>query len=279
VVYRFYSGSTEYGRFHGILTGPTSVNQVFNVGINATAGSFNGPFGTIASWPGGYVRLRFPANAAVTAPASGPVSIIEYFMPIEWTISVGAPFTTTITTDANQSAGILQMQSTGCTAGVTGCLASPLAVQRTCTPLATGTVSGTALTWDTCSIVPPAAYTATTGTPSAAQLSWNADLSQVDSATNPGCLANVSNVGYVGCSGIGCSMADPAALGQQQFTWDQKMPTIIFTSTNYASASMSFPETISPEKSTYVYTGGAVTAAVASHVECGSAAQITCNEN
>jgi hypothetical protein len=69
----------------------------------------------------------------------------------------------------------------------------------------------------------------------------------------------------------------------QNNTWDQVLPACTFDSTTYESARVTIPEFIVPDEMSDVYSGVHVNAgsgsAVASHMECGTLAELTCDEN
>ena len=284
VVYHFYNGSSGLARFHNIFTGTGAQNVQYAVGVNATtAGGLPSPTPfTHAAFPGGYMRLRFPANGAGTAPVAGTVQLIEYYFPAEFSASASG---TTLSTDLDFSAGLLGYTASGCTGGQNQCLSSPVALSRTCSPVATGTVAGTTLTFGTCSVPNyPGAYTASSGTPSNAQLTWALALSQVISlSSNPGCLANLSAYGNVTCSGSYCNLLPAGLIGVLNGTWDQPLGNFTFSSSAYGSATVTVPEFIVPvsaqsAKSADLYSGPSVPAsAAASSVQCGTLSQLVCN--
>ncbi len=286
VIYRFYDGNTQLGRFHNVKTGTGSRNTLENAGKNASASNQSGPFDETTAWPGGYVRLRFTANATGTAPADDPaVQLIEYYMPIEFTVSTMG---TNVTTNVDHSMGLLTLTTTGCIPEADACLPAnnALTLNRTCTAVATGTVSGTTVTWDTCDVPDyPGASTSTSTTPSNAQMNWTTAKAQVngDPADSPGCGHNMSSIGNVTCTGTFCGAVPADTLGVQNNTWDQVLPSFTFSSTAYESARVTIPEFIIPDKMSDVYSGINVNvgngSAVASHMECGTLAELTCDEN
>jgi hypothetical protein len=295
-VYRMYSGATRFASVHATGAGSyVNMDVARPVGLNQTAASSagagfsSGLLDTVANWPGGYVRLRFGADATGSAPAAGPVQLIEYYMPQEWSFAATpytcttcsssfcptypgcAPIGGTLTTNIDDSAGILKYTATGCPAGNTGCLASPIALDRACVAVANGVVSGSTLTWGTCGIASPALGTK----------AWLTASSQVDTTSNSGCLGNLSRLGGSSCSGNGCGfeLAGVWGWGSQNATWDQKLPSFSFAGANYATTTLSFPEFIEPDTGSGFYNGVSLTGAVASHVECGTLSQLTCDEN
>jgi hypothetical protein len=86
--------------------------------------------------------------------------------------------------------------------------------------------------------------------------------------------------GNVKCTAGACGLVPAAAVGVQNATWDQKLPTFTFQSATYESATLTIPEFIIPDSLGDVYSGeGVPTSAAAASVECGSLATITCDEN
>jgi hypothetical protein len=232
------------------------------------------------------VRLRFEANTEGTAPAANPtVQLIEYYMPIEFVVSTGD---TDVTTNVDHSMGLLGTTTTGCIPEADACLPDndSLALNRTCTAIATGSADGTALAWDACNVVDyPGASTSTSVAPSADQMSWTSAEAQVTGAAadSPGCGHNMSNVGNVTCEGTWCIFVPEETLGVQNNTWDQVLPGFSFSSTTYQSATVTIPEFIVPDEMSDVYSGEHVNvgsgSAAASHMECGTLAELTCDEN
>jgi hypothetical protein len=290
VVYAVGSGAcasaTETGRFHTIKTGLGASNAYYDVGLNCTSPrrgsgtpvSVATPF-TPSAFPRGYVRLRFPASGG--APAAGAVQVIEYYLPLEFTVST---FGTMVSTDVDHSAGLLRTSGTGCPAGVTGCLtgvsdSTAPSLDRRCAPVASGTLTGTSLAWDACPLSPPAPFLGTSGTPSSAQLTWTPALSQ-DTAASPGCLTNLTSWGGITCTAGFCS-AVPGLGAATNITWDQRLPTMTFSSTAYGApgTTLTLTEFIVPDDASDVYSGAQIVTATAVHVECGAAAVLTCDEN
>jgi hypothetical protein len=291
VLYAIASGNcgseSETGRFHTIKTGFGALNTYFNTGKNCTMpkrGTGNGtnvasPF-TPAAFPRGYLRLRFPSNGGM--PAAGTVQLVEYYLPIEFTVTASG---TTVVSDVDHSAGLLQYANAGCPAGYTGCVTgvsdtmAPV-LNRPCTSVASGTLAGTTLTWGTCGITAPPPCLGTGCTATTAQLDWLGTSSQTDTSANTGCLANVNSWGGVWCqSGLGCGFV-PGTGTPSNDTWDQKLPNLTFSSTNYnaAGTTVTLTEFIVPDDANDVYSGTEVITATYVSTECGTPAQLTCNE-
>lgn len=285
VVYRFYENDTPLARFHNIKTGTGARNTMEIAGINKSPSGKSGPFDDPTSWPGGFIRLRFEANEMGDAPATNsPVQLIEYYLPIEFVVSTMG---TNVTTNVEHSMGLLSLTTNGCIPEADACLPNndSLTLNRTCTAVATGTITGTTITWDACNIPNyPGASPSTSSTPNNEQMNWTTNKAQIsgDVTDNPGCGHNMSSIGNVTCTGSFCNFVPPDTLGVQNNTWDQVLPSFIFSSTEYESARLTIPEFIIPDKMADVYSGVHVSVdegAIPVHLECGTLAEITCDEN
>ena len=286
VIYRFYDGATPLGRFHNVKTGTGSRNEMEDAGINGSSSSQSGPFNDTTAWPGGYIRLRFTANEAGTAPAADPmIQIIEYYLPIEFVVSTMG---TNVTTNVDHSLGILALTDSGCLLNADLCLPEndEITLDRQCVAVATGQVTGTTATWNACDVPDyPGAHTSTSTTPSNDRMNWTSTDAQVsgDAFDSAGCGHNMSSIGNVTCTGTFCGMVPAGTLGVQNNTWDQVLPEFTFSSTNYQSARVTIPEFIIPDEMDDVYSGVHVNvgdgSAVAAHMECGTLAGLTCDEN
>ena len=290
VVYHLGAGATQYGNFHVYVSGVPlvgSVNKTVAVGTHTLTPAYgNNPFYampdplSVANYPQGWARIRYPANALGTAPIAGAISLLELYLPVDSANLAMTAFGPTVSIGIDGSAGIFKTKTTGCTAPATRCLdldatGSPI-LQRNCTALATGTVVGTTLTWDTCSINAPAGVT---GTPSGAAMTFTTDLS-VAAPTDTGCVRNMTAYGGVECTngGIaGCAAAGSLTTTPTSSVWDEKLPTVTLSSTTYASATITIPEFIIPESSATTYLGARLTNGVVGSVQCGTAAALTCN--
>ncbi len=286
VVYHLATGATQYGNFHVYAQAALTVNKTVAVGSHSLTPAYgNTPTYTtmtdpltVAGYPQGWARIRYPANAAGNAPIAGAVSLIELYLPVDSANLAMTGFGPNVTIAIDGTAGIFQTTTVGCTAPATRCLAlnngSPI-LQRNCTPIATGTVVGTTLTWDTCSINAPAG---TTGTPNATQLDFTTDMS-IATATDKGCIANMTAFGGVKCLGglAGCGAAGTLTTTPTASVWDEKLPSATLSSATYATATLTIPEFIIPESSATTYLGARVTGAVVASVQCGQVAALTCN--
>jgi hypothetical protein len=222
------------------------------VGTNAALPPFSPtrttPF-TPAAFPSGYIRLRFPNGSGV--PVAGPVSIVEYFMPMEFSVTTAG---TTVNTNVDHSAGLLQLGGTPPKIG------DPPALGRACAAVASGTLSGTTLTWSACSAVPTGAA------------SWTFSNAVSGDA---GCLHRMSVWGNVNCTAGFCSFV--SGLGNQRETWDQMLQPFTFSGTNLATATFTMAEVQTPN-STNVNTYIAFAATSVVKVECDTTSPITCDE-
>jgi hypothetical protein len=223
-----------------------------NVGTNAATPPFNParttPF-TPAAFAAGFMRLRFPSLNGV--PAAGPVKIVELYMPMEFGVnSLG----TNVNTDIDQSAGMLAL------AGTPPQIGDPPTLSRACAPVASGTLTGTTLSWGACSAVPDNTTT------------WT--FAKAVSG-DPGCLNRMSTWGNVTCTSGMCGLV--SGTGNQRQTWDQKLNSFTFSGTNYATATFTMAEVQTPNV-TGVKTFSSYSATSVVKVECDNSAPLTCDE-
>lgn len=291
VVYHLADGNTQYGNFHvyvGSVPIVGSVNKTVAVGKHSLTPAYgNNPYTTmpdpltVAGYPQGWARIRYPANAAGTAPIAGAISLIELYLPVNANNLPMTGLGPNVTIALDGTAGIFQTTTTGCTAPATRCLAlssgAPV-IDRKCTTIATGTVVGTTLSWDTCSINAPSGNT---GTPNATQLNFPTENS-VASPGDTGCVTNMTAYGGVKCvSGglAGCGAAGTLTTTPTASIWDEKLPAATLSSATYSTATLTIPEFIIPEGSLTTYLGARVSGATVYKVECGKLAALTCDEN
>src|SRR5262249_17660738 len=150
------------------------------------------------------------------------------------------------------SAGMLTYTNGGCPGGYTGCVTSPVTLNRPCTSVASGTVSGTTANFSSNCTVPsyPGPYVGDGldgGTPSSAQQTWTYPMDQVDTSVNTSCLANFAIYGNVTCSGALCGFVPAGVTGPRDNTGDQYLGAFTFSSTTYESATLSLPEQLLPD--------------------------------
>ncbi|MBP7551436.1 MAG: hypothetical protein KA761_14195, partial [Gemmatimonadaceae bacterium] len=290
VVYAIGGGTcmtpTRTGRFHNIKTGLGAMNTEYPVGTNCGAprrGTMGGtavatPF-TPEAFPRGYIRLRFPERGGV--PVAGAVEMIEYFLPIEFTVS--ATGGTMVNTNVDHSAGLLRYATTGCGMGTTGCITgasdtvAPV-LDRQCRAVASGTLAGTTVMWGGCGVATPAPCLGTGCTPTMAQLRWTSAMSQ-DGAMGAGCLTNMNTWGGVHCTAGLCGFV-PGTGAPTNSTWDQRLPDLTFSSTSYGAmgTTVTLTEMTIPDDPNDVYSGTQVITATAVHTECGVVTALSCNE-
>lgn len=238
---------------------PLGCNSSNTIHENTTVPDFDNdqttPF-TPAEFPKAFIRLRFPNDGG--NPAQGPVSLVEYYLPIEFTISCGP----SVTTDVDHSVGLLEMSG------------SPPEVQpspnlyRPCRSWAVGQLSGTTLDWSECDVVPPE-----TGN------DWSHEDAQAEPGdTTTACAMRMSVWGHVSCSGLGCGLVPE--LGNQLETWDQFLNNFTFSSTDYTDATFSMDEVQVPESTNANNTRTWVTIDLAEPIfmECGVVTQLTCDQ-
>jgi hypothetical protein len=240
---------------------PDSCGDVSNtMSDNSTVPNFDDnqttPFNT-TDYPTAFIRLRFSQDGG--GIVDGGVSLIEYYLPVEFLVDcTGAD----VTTDVDHSVGLLEMSG------------SPLEVQpspglsRPCQPWATGQLAGTILDWSACDVVPPDSGTW-----------WSHDDAQAEGGdTTTACAMRMSVWGNVICDGWACFMVPD--LGNQLNTWDQLLNNFEFSSTDYETATFTMPEVQVPESTNENNTRTWVTidSATPIHIECGAQDNLTCDE-
>jgi hypothetical protein len=256
-------------------TGAEATDTTYVVGDNTTAPpGLKTPL-TPSAFPRGFMRLRFQDVGG--APAAGPVELIEFFLPAQFTVSA---FGTTVATNVQYSTGLLQLATSGCpTANYPECLPSSTTqtLNRVCQSHGSGVLTGTTLTWNACSLMPPAPPPP--NPPSIA--AWTDDESQIPAAmlpANPGCIEALSVFGVVSCSGNFCIAVPSDALGTQNATYEQKWDSFMFSSTDYATATISMAQSTIPSP-TDTYAGIDWAAAdPISPITCGPVATLTCDQ-
>ena len=229
----------------------TTNNSVPSLDNNETT-----PFNT-TDFQDSFIRLRFPENGG--APTDGSVSLIEYYLPVEFLVDCPG---TNVTTDVDHSVGILEMS------GDPPQVQPSPNVSRTCQPWATGQLSGTSLDWSLCDVIPPGSGTW-----------WSHDDAQAGAGdTTTACAMRMSVWGNVSCSGWFCGLVPN--LGNQLATWDQLLNNFVFSGSDYTTATFSMSEVQIPESTSEDNTRTWVTfnSATPIHVECGAEAQLTCDE-
>ena len=100
-----------------------------------------------------------------------------------------------------------------------------------------------------------------------------------DVASSPGCLTNANAWGGSACTGPTCASV-PTLSALTNATWDQRLPTLTFSSTAYGAAGtmISLAEVVVPDDASDLYWATTVTTATVVHVECGALATLTCDD-
>ncbi len=278
------SGSASCGEYTDVVyhtTGTFAITDTpFNAGnqtftgltANASTPVFTGsgdttPFSVPppsggASFTNGMVRLRF-TNDATGNPIAGTVALVEWYFPLEFKQTAGA----TLLANVDHSVGLLAAGLANCGGGDAACTNHAPALSRKCEANATGTLSGTTLTWGACTPAP-------TG-----QTSWNFVAARA--ATGAGCATGYNAWGNVTCT-TGCGLVPAAGLGDSFQTWNQAMPTLTFSSTDYKTAtiSMGASETMEiPNGTGDSVTTLAITSSTVVSTHCGSTpgTDLVCN--
>ena len=207
-------------------------NQVFNgLGINASTPPFAGvgdatpfshpPPGGGTDFTNGFVRLRF-SNDASGNPQAGTVWLVEWYFPLEFTQTAGS----TVTENVDHSVGLLAAGLADCGGGDAACANHMPTLARPCAANASGTLTGTALTWGSCTPAPTLVT------------SWS--FVSARSVTGAGCATDYNAWGNATCSSS-CAFVPAAGLGDSYQTWNQQLQPFTFSSTNYQSATITMP--------------------------------------
>ncbi|MGC4118128.1 MAG: hypothetical protein QM765_26975 [Myxococcales bacterium] len=263
VVYRLTGTFTIADTFLGMGNGSYT-----GLGANTSNPAFGGsgnttPF-TTAAFTNGFARLRF-TNDASGNPTSGAVRLVEWYFPLNYTQTAGA----TIVIDTDHSVGLLASGQTNCGSGDATCTNHAPTLSRPCSANAQGTVSGTALTWGTC--------TATSGS-----TGW--DYGDARAATGVGCASGWTSWGHAGpCSGSNCSMVPSCTMGDSYQAWNQQLKSLTFSSSSYKTATITMPRIQLPNCTSGV-TGSTttwltITASTVLATQCGSTpgTDLVCN--
>ncbi len=245
-------------------------NQTFsNLGANATTPPFEGsgnstPFTGGGTFANAFARLRFTNNSS-GVPQGGSVSLVELYFPLEFTQTAGAR----IPIDTDHSVGIhapLLSICYGNGGGDPRCTNHSPAISRTCAANAQGNVSGNTLTWGSCNPAPSGG----TG--------WN--YTNAQGASGAGCAVNWNSWGHAGpCSGWSCGLVDSCTQGDGYQYWNQKLGNLTFSSTDYATATITMPEIQLPNCSGNSTTWLRITSSTVIGTQCGSApgTDLVCN--
>jgi hypothetical protein len=236
-------------------------DQTFNgLTANASTPSFTGSGDTTpfsrppasggATFTAGFARLRF-TNDASGNPIAGTVRLIEWYVPLEFNQTAGA----NITYNLDHSVGLLFPGPGNCGGGDGACSNHTPSVQRNCTANAQGTLSGTSLTWASCTPVPTMTN------------AWS--FSNARAATGAGCAAGYNSWGTVKCNSS-CGFVAPANLGDAYQTWNQTLQPFAFNGTNIKTSTFTMPAMQVPTGGNQSTTLLSITSSTILGTQCGS---------
>jgi Notch-like protein len=242
-------------------------NQSFpNLTNNATTPPFvegNGnstPFTGGGTFAQGFARLRFTNNAS-GQPTAGTVRLVELYLPLEFTQTAGA----TLYANNDHSVGILSSPGslTNCGGGDATCMNHAPTVNRTCAPNASGSLTGTSLTWGSCT---PAFPTDSTR--------WR--YTNARGVTGAGCAASYVQYGNNTSSSI---LVPASGKGDAYQVYNQQLSPITFSGTNYMTATWSMAEYQIPNGTGQSNTWVTITGATPIGTDCGSTpgTDLVCN--
>ena len=207
----------------------------------------------------GFVRLRF-TNDAAGNPGPGPVKLVEWYFPMEFTQTAGA----NLTVNVDHSSGLLAAGLTNCGGGDPACTAHAPVLQRPCTGSATGTYADAGVAWDSCTPVP-------TGTNS-----WS--FATARTSTGPGCAAGYTSWGNVKCNS-NCVLVPASGLGDAYQAWPQKVSPLAFAGTDPKTATFTMPYMQIPNGTGSSTTRLSITNSSVLYTRCGSTpgTDLVCN--
>jgi hypothetical protein len=263
VVYRLTASFAVEGTTFGMgnqttngLTG-NKTTPPFASKTNTTPFTGSGSRGTFTH---GFARLRF-SNDASGKPIAGAVRLVEWYMPIELTHTEGA----TLHANNDHSVGIINNPGSlsNCGGGDATCTNHAPTMNRTCAANASGTLSGTTLTWGTC-------------TPA-----WNGendwDYRSARGVRGAGCAS-----GYVqyGNNTSSSRLVPASGKGDLYQTYNQQLARIVFSSTNYLTATWKMAPIQIPTGSDKSNTWLTITSAKPIASDCGSTVgvDLVCNQ-
>ncbi len=218
-----------------------------------TGSSSNGTFTR------GFARLRF-GNDASGKPIAGTVRLVEWYVPLELTHTAGA----TLYANNDHSVGIIDNPGSlsNCGGDDATCTDHVPRVNRTCAANASATLSGTTLTWATC-------------TPAwSGENSWN--YRSARGARGAGCAT-----GYVqsGNTTTSSRLVPASGKGDLYQTYNQQLARITFNSTNYLTATWTMEQIQIPNDTDKSNTWLTITNATPIGTDCGSTVgvDLVCN--
>jgi len=215
------------------------------------------PF-TTGTFTQGEMRLRF-TNDATGNPAAGTVYLVEQYFPIYFSQTISALGQTGhLVVGVDSSLGMLAAGFANCGAGGTACTNVKPTISRPCANNASGTLSGTALTWAACTPAPNG------------MTSWS--YANGRAATGAGCATGFNQWGNIECTGSGiiCGAVPAAEFGDAYQTWNQALGSATFSSTNYKTATLTAPAIQIPNATGNTETTIAITASTVVATVCGS---------
>jgi hypothetical protein len=201
----------------------------------------------------GLARLRY-TNDASGNPQAGTVRLVEWYVPLEFHQTAGA----TLNVNTDQSVGLLLNPASlsNCEgSGATVCTNHAPALQRACTANAQGTLSGTTLSWASCTPNPPMAN------------GWT--YANARAAAGAGCAANYNSWGTVACVS-GCGNVPDNGKGDSYQTWNQQLKSFTFSGTNIKTATFTMPAMQVPNDSGTGITGATTSLTITSTTVVGS---------
>jgi Notch-like protein len=263
VIYRvtatFAIKGTTFGIGNQTFTGLTNnaTTPPFASSTNTTPFTGSESSGTFTR---GFVRLRFTNNASGT-PIAGTVRLVEWYVPLEFTQTAGA----TLYANNDHSVGILANPGSlsNCGGGDATCTSHTPTVSRTCAANASGTLNGTTLSWGACS---PAATGAN---------SWSY-ASSARSATGAGCASHYVQYGNNTTSS---GLVPASGKGDAYQVYGQQLTNIVFSGTNYLTATWTMGEMQIPNGTGQSNTWLSITSATPIGTDCGTTAgtDLVCN--
>ncbi len=260
VVYRltatFEIAGTTFGVGNQTFTGLT--NNASTPPFTSTTNS--SPFIGGGTFARGFARLRF-TNSASGVPGAGTVRLVEWYLPLEFTQTNGA------TLHANNDHSLNLLNNPGslsnCGGGDATCTNHTPTVNRTCASNATGTLSGTMLSWGTCS---PTA----TGTNS-----WSY-ANSARSAAGAGCATGFVQYGNNTTSS---GLVPASGKGDAYQVYNQQLAAITFSGTTYPTATWTMARFQIPNGTGQSNTWVTITSATPIGTDCGTTAgvDLVCN--
>lgn len=197
-----------------------------------------------------FLRLRY-TNDAAGNPVAGPVSLVEWYFPIEATQTAGA----NMTINVDHSVGLLASGLSNCGGGGAACTNHAPVIDRPCTAHASGTLSGGFVTWDSCTPAPTN------------QTSWS--FANARAATGAGCATPYVGWGNVTCNSS-CTFVPAAGLGDSFQSWSQALGTISVSGTNPATATITMAAFQIPNGTGSAVNTVTITGTTVVGTQCGS---------